>query len=201
VRCLDEREFDLDVRMHIRFLYREVPFRLLEGCWQQMRIKMVIAGTSSTSDSFPCTPHQTLNNNQTKSHTHNQHYSNISINNNFVNSTITKKAKAKIGDIPDMFPQPDAETLARNPQFALLWKDLTTNKITREGVSKSIALDKETVRVRETLKSKRIEQARREMLRDVVRAVAFGEGEGGLVGDVSCVVWQSMDRVNFDIDS
>ena len=84
-----------------------------------------------------------------------------------------------------MFPQPDAETLARNPQFALLWKDLTTNKITREGVSKSIALDKETVSVREVLRVKRVEQAKREVLRDAVRAVAFGEGEGGLVGDVS----------------
>lgn len=84
-----------------------------------------------------------------------------------------------------MFPQPDAETLARNPQFALLWKDLTTNKITREGVSKSTAFDKETVIVRETLRSKRIEQAKREVLKDAVRAVAFGEGEGGLVGEVS----------------
>ena len=84
-----------------------------------------------------------------------------------------------------MFPQPDAETLARNPQFALLWKDLTTNKITREGVSKSIASDKETVKTREILRSKRIEQAKREVLRDAVRSVAFGEGEGGLVGEVS----------------
>lgn len=84
-----------------------------------------------------------------------------------------------------MFPQPDAEMLARNPQFALLWKDLTTNKITRDGVSKSVALDKETVRVREVLKSKQIEQAKVEVLKDAVRAVAFGEGEGGLVGEVS----------------
>lgn len=84
-----------------------------------------------------------------------------------------------------MFPQPDAETLARNPQFALLWKDLTTNKITRDGVSKSVALEKETVRIRETLKSKQVEQAKVEVLKDTVRAVAFGEGEGGLVGEVS----------------
>lgn len=84
-----------------------------------------------------------------------------------------------------MFPQPDAETLARNPQFALLWKDLTTNKITREGVSKSVALDKETVKTREILRNKRIEQAQVEVLKDAVRAVAFGEGVGGLVGEVS----------------
>lgn len=95
-----------------------------------------------------------------------------------------------------MFPQPDAETLARNPQFAILWKDLTTNKITREGVSKSIALDKETVRVREVLKSKRIEQAKVEVLKDVVRAVAFGEGEGGLVGEVSFDPPQVEERTN-----
>ena len=84
-----------------------------------------------------------------------------------------------------MFPQPDAETLARNPQFAILWKDLTTNKITREGVSKPIALDKETTRIREALKNKQIEQAKVQVLKDAVRAVAFGEGEGGLVGEVS----------------
>ncbi|KAI4743165.1 hypothetical protein E4T50_06441 [Aureobasidium sp. EXF-12298] len=83
-----------------------------------------------------------------------------------------------------MFPQPDAETLARNPQFALLWKDLTTNKITRDGVSKSVALDKETVKIRDTLKSKQIEQAKVEVLKDAVRAVAFGEGEGGLGGEL-----------------
>ena len=41
------------------------------------------------------------------------------------------------------------------------------------------------MRVREKLKSKRVEQAKREVLKDAVRAVAFGEGEGGLVGDVS----------------
>jgi hypothetical protein len=84
-----------------------------------------------------------------------------------------------------MFPQPDAETLARNPQFAILWKDLTTNKINRDGVSKSIALDRETVKVREQLKKKRIEQAKSEVIKDAVRAVAFGEGEGGLIGEVS----------------
>jgi hypothetical protein len=85
----------------------------------------------------------------------------------------------------NMFPQPDAEILARNPQFALLWKDLTTNKINRDGVSKSVALDRETVRIREVLKSKQIEQAKREVIKDAVRAVAFGEGEGGLFGEVS----------------
>jgi hypothetical protein len=84
-----------------------------------------------------------------------------------------------------MFPQPDAETLARNPQFAILWKDLTTHKINRDGVSKFVALDKETVKVRETLRSKQIEQAKREVVRDAVRAVAFGEGERGLIGEVS----------------
>jgi len=41
------------------------------------------------------------------------------------------------------------------------------------------------VRFREILKSKRIEQAKREVLKNAVRAVAFGEGEGGLVGEVS----------------
>jgi hypothetical protein len=84
-----------------------------------------------------------------------------------------------------MFPQPDAETLARNPQFAILWIDLTTHKINRDGVSKSIALNRETVKVRETLKSKQIEEAKREVIKDAVRAVAFGEGEGWLVGEVS----------------
>ncbi|CAD0092772.1 unnamed protein product [Aureobasidium mustum] len=83
-----------------------------------------------------------------------------------------------------MFPQPDAETLARNPQFALLWKDLTTNKITRDGVSKTVALDKETVKTREILKTKQIELAKRRYSRDAVRAVAFGEAEGGLVGEL-----------------
>jgi hypothetical protein len=84
-----------------------------------------------------------------------------------------------------MFPQPDASTLTRNPQFAHLWKDLTTNKITRDGVSKSLFLDKNTVKVRETLKSKRTESAKGQVLKNAVRAVAFGEGEGGLVGEVS----------------
>ncbi|KAH0343654.1 hypothetical protein KCU83_g8751, partial [Aureobasidium melanogenum] len=83
-----------------------------------------------------------------------------------------------------MFPQPDAETLARNPQFALLWKDLTTNKMTRDGVSKTVALDRETVKTREMLRSKQIELAKREVLKDVVRAVAFGEGEGALTGEL-----------------
>ncbi|KAG9998594.1 hypothetical protein KCU78_g16352, partial [Aureobasidium melanogenum] len=83
-----------------------------------------------------------------------------------------------------MFPQPDAETLARNPQFALLWKDLTTNKMTRDGVSKTVALDKETVKTREKLKTKQIELAKKEVLKDAVRAVAFGEGEGGLTGEL-----------------
>jgi hypothetical protein len=84
-----------------------------------------------------------------------------------------------------MFPQPDAETLSRNPQFALLWKDLTTHKITPDGVSKSLFLDREIVKTRETLKSKRIESAKGQVVKDAVRAVAFGEGEGGLVGEVS----------------
>jgi hypothetical protein len=84
-----------------------------------------------------------------------------------------------------MFPQPDASTLSRNPHFALLWKDLTTNKITPDGVSKSLYLDRNTVKTRETLKSKRIENAKGQVVKDAVRAVAFGEGEGGLVGEVS----------------
>jgi hypothetical protein len=103
----------------------------------------------------------------------------------------------------NMFPQPDAETLARNPQFALLWKDLTTNKITRDGVSKSVASDKETVKVRETLKSKQIEQAKVEVLKDAVRAVAFGEGEAGLVGEVSLDCFLMLkkveDRTDLDV--
>lgn len=83
-----------------------------------------------------------------------------------------------------MLPQPDSETLSRNPQFALLWKDLTTNKLTREGVSKSLTLDKETLSTREILKTKSVELAKREVLKDAVRAVAFGEGEGALGGEV-----------------
>lgn len=83
-----------------------------------------------------------------------------------------------------MIPQPDAETLTRNPQFALLWKDLTTNKMTRDGVSKTVALDKETVKTRELLRTKQIELAKKEVLKDVVRAVAFGAAEGGLTGEV-----------------
>ncbi|KAG9668692.1 hypothetical protein KCU95_g16998, partial [Aureobasidium melanogenum] len=83
-----------------------------------------------------------------------------------------------------MLPQPDTETLSRNPQFALLWKDLTTNKMTREGVSKSLTTDKETLKTREILKTRRTELAKREVLEDAVRAVAFGEGEGGLSGEL-----------------
>jgi hypothetical protein len=92
-----------------------------------------------------------------------------------------------------MFPQPDASTLSRNPQFAHLWKDLTTNKITRDGVSKPLFLDRNTIKTRETLKSKRIESVKGQVVRDAVRAVAFGEGEGGLVGEVSVLsrsVWK-----------
>lgn len=88
-----------------------------------------------------------------------------------------------------MIPQPDAETLARNPQFALLWKDLTTNKMTRDGVSKTVALDKEIVKTREVLRTKQIELAKKEVLIDAVRAVAFGEAEGGLTCEVCIRFW------------
>jgi hypothetical protein len=74
-----------------------------------------------------------------------------------------------------MFPQPDASTLSRNPQFAHLWKDLTTNKITRDGVSKPLFLDRNTIKTRETLKSKRIESVKGQVVRDAVRVGWGGE--------------------------
>ncbi|KAI4716573.1 hypothetical protein E4T48_07244 [Aureobasidium sp. EXF-10727] len=83
-----------------------------------------------------------------------------------------------------MLPQPDPETLARNPHFALLWKDLTTNKTTHEAVSKTIAEDKKTVETRDLLRGKQVEGAKKQVLVDAVRAVAFGEGEGVLVGEL-----------------
>jgi len=82
-----------------------------------------------------------------------------------------------------MLPQPDPQTLSSNPHFAALWKDLTTTKIQRNGVSKSVALDAGTVKTRELLKQKRVEIAQREVLEDAVRHVAFGEE--GLSGEVS----------------
>lgn len=48
-----------------------------------------------------------------------------------------------------MLPQPDAEVLQSNPQFALLWKDLATDKIQRNGVSRSVGEGKEGVNRRE----------------------------------------------------
>jgi hypothetical protein len=82
-----------------------------------------------------------------------------------------------------MLPQPDPQTLSSNPHFAALWKDLTTTKIQRNGVSKPVALDAGTVKTRELLKQKRVEIAEREVLEDAVRHVAFGEE--GLSGEVS----------------
>jgi hypothetical protein len=139
---------------------------------------MVIAGKQASTSVLSCTPHDLQLTTKQKINT--THQATIS------QTLSIHKAQAR-KKITNMFPQPDAETLARNPQFAILWKDLTTNKITRDGVSKSIALGKETVKVREVLKSKQIEQAKREVIRDAVRAVAFGEGEGGLVGEVSLI--------------
>jgi hypothetical protein len=121
----------------------------------------------------------TINHNQTK------HYPNITAVSRSLNPQTRVVTEDRRIITSNMFPQPDAEILARNPQFAILWKDLTTHKINRDGVSKSIALDKETVKVREVLKSKQIEHAKREVVKDAVRAVAFGEGQGGLIGEVS----------------
>ncbi|KAI5197513.1 hypothetical protein E4T39_07264 [Aureobasidium subglaciale] len=83
-----------------------------------------------------------------------------------------------------MLPQPDAKVLRTNPQFAALWKDLTTNKMERNGVSKEVAANKETVKMRETLKNKRVELAEKEILGDAVRHVAFGEEGGNLTGEL-----------------
>jgi hypothetical protein len=99
-----------------------------------------------------------------KLHTKNQHYKQRSLN---LSTNTTRNRRAT----PTMFPQPDASTLSRNPHFALLWKDLTTNKITPDGVSKSLYLDRNTVKTRETLKSKRIENAKGQVVKDAVRAV------------------------------
>ncbi|KAI5204301.1 hypothetical protein E4T38_04774 [Aureobasidium subglaciale] len=82
-----------------------------------------------------------------------------------------------------MLPQPDAKVLRTNPQFAALWRDLTTNKIQRNGVSRDVALNSETVKMREVLHSKRVEIAEKEVLRNAVRHVAFGE-DGGLTGEL-----------------
>lgn len=64
--------------------------------------------------------------------------------------------------------------------------------MTRDGVSKTVALDKETVTTRELLKTKQIELAKKEVLKDAVRAVAFGEAEGGLTGEVCILIFVSL---------
>jgi hypothetical protein len=146
---------------------------------------MVIAGKQLRP--FPCAPHQP----STKQTPYQKPtpYATISQTSNTHHIITSQQLQSNT----KMFPQPDAQTLSRNPQFAHLWKDLTTNKITRDGVSKSLFLDKNTVKVRETLKSKRTESAKGQVLKNAVRAVAFGEGEGGLVGEVSfdfCFMWK-----------
>jgi len=95
----------------------------------------------------------------------------------------TQKKQTLTKRTTTMLPQPDPQTLSSNPHFAALWKDLTTTKIQRNGVSKSVALDAGTVKTRELLKQKRVEIAQREVLEDAVRHVAFGEE--GLSGEVS----------------
>ncbi|THW66236.1 hypothetical protein D6D20_01473 [Aureobasidium pullulans] len=93
-----------------------------------------------------------------------------------------------------MLPQPDPQTLSSNPHFAALWKDLTTTKIQRDGVSKPVALDTGTVKTRELLKQKRVEIAERQVLEDAVRHVAFGEeGLSGELRETAQIVSAQLD--------